>query len=580
MTLLDADPTGQGEDAPGPWQRLWRLPFRWHLAALAIVLLALLPLMSPGSAFTSDEGAYALQAAALEDGGWADDGWAYDYRAAPLDPAGANFPIILSPRSDDSFYTYVSHPAYPVLLTVGRRLLGPVFGMHLLSLIGALGAAAAAWMVAAELDRGSRRLAFWLVAAGPAVANGYVIWAHSLSAALAGVAIALAIRIVRRGPSPLVLGGLGLTLATGALLRSEAVLLALVVAVAVAVAVWRLRRQGIVAGIATLAALAGPTALAVLAERRWTVAIVGGPSDNLQLRGGESSTSYIGGRITGSWHDLFNGYFEQASAMLPVLLTMGLVLGLGFLALRRWRPESRRDLAVVAVAAVGLVAARMILFPGETVTGLFAAWPLALLGVLLLPRRTQGSAPGLGFCLVIVLGFMAAVVLTEYPEGGGVQWGGRFFSPVLVPLGVLAVIGFRHRLADLEPGDRRWAAACLSIVAAATAVLGIFTVAEGRARHDRIVAAVSRHPAPVMVTTFRGLPRIAWREDERLTWMISDKAGLGDLLARLDQNGVTRLSLVTPRADRGLGWPDGWTGEEVDEPALRQSGLGLFLLQR
>jgi len=559
------------EARPGRLRRLWQLPLRGHVAVLTLVLLALLPWMAPDSAFTSDEGAYALQVQSLDHGSWA-----YDYRAAPLDPAGDNFPIVNSPRAGDSFFTYVSHPGYPLLLLGARRLAGPVFGLHLLPLVGAVAAAAAAWMLAAELDRGSRRLAFWLVAASPVVANGYLLWAHSISAAIAGVAITLAVRIARRGPTPLALGGLAVALAAGAMLRSEGVLLALVVAAVVAAC--RLRPAGIIrAGLVGLA-LAGPTALAVLVERRWTVAILGAPSANLEVRGESSSSSYLGGRVTGAWHDLFNGYYDRAPAMLPVLLTVGLVLGLGFLALRRWRPESRRDLAVLAVAVVGLVVARMVLFPDEAVTGLFAAWPLALLGVVLLPRRP--AFPGIGPVVVIVLGFVAAVVLTGYPEGGGVEWGGRFLSPIVVPLGVLAVIGFRHRLAAVSPPDRRWAAGCLSVVAAATAVLGLVAVAEGRARHDRIISAVSRHPAPVTVTTVPGLPRIAWRTDRQLTWMVSDKAGLPALLERLGGQGIDALTVVTDHAGDASRWPEGWTEREVDEPALRHAGLGLFLLER
>ncbi len=561
-----ADAASHDGPAPAPLlRRIWNLPFRWHAAALALVLLALLPLMATGSAFTSDEGAYALQAQSLDDGDWV-----YDYRAAPLDPERANFPLPFSARAGDSFFAYVSHPAYPVLLAAGRRLAGPVLGFHLVPLLGALLAAAAAWLLAAELDPGSRRLAFWLVAAGPVVANGYLLWAHSLSAALAGAAVALAVRVVRRGPRPLaVAGGLALALAAGALLRSEGVLLALVVAVAVAAC--RVRRDGIPRAGALLLALVGPTGLAVLVERWWTAAIVGGASGNLQLRA--NSGPYLEGRITGAWHELFNSHYEDATSMLPVLLTLGLVVGLGSIALKRWGPDSRRDLTVVAVSVVALVAARVILFPHETVTGLLAAWPLALLGVLLLSRSDR--VPQVGLVLAVVAGFTGAILLTQYPEGGGLEWGGRFLSPVGVPLGVLAAIGLRQRLGRLPSPDRRWAAGCLSVVGVATALLGILTIADGRAGHDGIVAAIGRHPAPVMVTTVPGLPRVAWRTHERQAWMLTDTAGLPGLLDRLEDKGIGEMAVVTDEANAVTGWP-GWTGRAVDEPALREVGLGLF----
>jgi peptidoglycan/LPS O-acetylase OafA/YrhL len=259
---------------------------------------------------------------------------------------------------------------------------------------------------------------------------------------------------------------------------------------------------------------------------------------------------------------------------------------LGFVALRRPRPESNRVLGLVAVAAVGLVGVRMALYPTEAVTGLFAAWPLALLGVLLLRRRDRDQGDrdrqrsGVGLLLAVVAGFMAAVVLTQYPEGGGAEWGGRFFSPIVVALAVLAVTGFRHRLADLPPLDRRWAAGCLSVVAVATAVLGLVTVGQGRARHERFIAAVTRHPAEVTVTTVQALPRIAWRTDQELTWMVTDGSGLAPLLDRLDARGLERMAVVTDHGAPSSTWPDGWKATEVDEPSLRGAGLGLFLLER
>ena len=159
--------------------------------------------------------------------------------------------------------------------------------------------------------------------------------------------------------------------------------------VAGVVALYRARRNGIAPGAATLLALAGPTALAVLAERRWTSAIVGSSIDTLRLRESESSASYLGGRLSGAWHELFNAHYSDTASMVPVLLAVGLVVGLGYLALRQWRPRSRQDLVLITVVVVGAVVARMVLFPDDTVTGLFAAWPLGLLGVLLL-RRAPG----------------------------------------------------------------------------------------------------------------------------------------------------------------------------------------------
>ena len=159
---------------------------------------------------------------------------------------------------------------------------------------------------------------------------------------------------------------------------------------------------------------------------------------------------------------------------------------------------------------------------------------------------TSGAAaPGLGLVLAIAAGFLAAVVLTQYPEGGGLEWGGRFLSPIVVPLAVLAVAGFRLRLAGIPRPDLRLAIACLGVVALATAGLGIFAIAEGRSDNDRVIAAFSRHPAPVMVTTVPEVGLLAWRTHAQLTWMFTDEPGLADLFRRLEDGGLSHVAVVT-----------------------------------
>ena len=80
--------------------------------------------------------------------------------------------------------------------------MGRTFGLHLLNLLGVVGAAVAAWLLAGELDPRLRRPAFWLAAGGPVLVNGFLVWAHAPSAALAGLALVAAARIVRRGITP------------------------------------------------------------------------------------------------------------------------------------------------------------------------------------------------------------------------------------------------------------------------------------------------------------------------------------------------------------------------------------------
>ena len=185
--------------------------------------------------------------------------------------------------------------------------------------------------------------------------------------------------------------------------------------------------------------------------------------------------------------------------------------------------------------------------------------------------------------MAIAAGFLVAVVLTQYPEGGGLEWGGRFLSPIVVPLGVLAVTGFRRRLIGIPRPDLRLATACLSIVAVATAGLGIFAIAEGQADNDRVISAFSRHPAPVMVTTVPEVGLLAWRTHEQLTWMLTDEPGLPDLLRRLEDRGLSHVAVVTRvggSADGPRRGPTGGRATRWTSPLCGRCGLGLFELRR
>ncbi|WP_390506333.1 hypothetical protein, partial [Staphylococcus pseudintermedius] len=48
--------------------------------------------------------------------------------------------------------------------------------------------------------------------------------------------------------------------------------------------------------------------------------------------------------------------------------------------------------------------------------------------------------------------FAGAIVATQYADGGAVQWGGRFFAPITVPLAILVVVGLDRLLGALADG--------------------------------------------------------------------------------------------------------------------------------
>src|SRR5262249_761926 len=153
--------------------------------------------------------------------------------------------------------------------------------------------------------------------------NGYSLWAHTLSAAVAGLSLVAAVRIAKRGPTvgrcTAVAGGL----AAGVLLRSEALLFAGVVVVVLAATAQAQRVRLLVLGLAPPAAALG--------ERMWVRAVAGDAYENLRPRG--SGPGIVSSRVAAAWHDLF-----QASGFGVVRLA--LVVAFGALALRRWDPRS------------------------------------------------------------------------------------------------------------------------------------------------------------------------------------------------------------------------------------------------
>ena len=160
------------------------------------------------------------------------------------------------------------HPLWPALLAGASRVLGEAVGLHALGLVGVVVAAAAAWLLAAEIDPRASRGAFWLVAASPVAVNGLILWAHAPSAAAAGVALLAAVRLGRDGPTVGRLVSLALAVVAGVLLRSEGLLLAGAVAVTMVIVARRVRL------VTALPLVAG--AVAWLAERRWVAGIVEG----------------------------------------------------------------------------------------------------------------------------------------------------------------------------------------------------------------------------------------------------------------------------------------------------------------
>ena len=178
------------------------------------------------------------------------------------------------------------------------------------------------------------------------------------------------------------------------------------------------------------------------------------PSD-LVLRTGldgpndPSEPSYIAGRLQGVWHSTVSGS-NTGSIRLRLLLPIALVIVVTVV-LRR-----RRDTGMVPEAAVlGLVvlmALAMVAHPAALIPGFLPAAPVLVLGVV--AALVEGVARPTWLVLLTAVLYTAALFLTQYPDGGNFQWGGRFLTPLVVPLAAVAAIGVAA-IVERRPAGRR-----------------------------------------------------------------------------------------------------------------------------
>jgi hypothetical protein len=157
------------------------------------------------------------------------------------------------------------------------------------------------------------------------------------------------------------------------------------------------------------------------------------------------------------------------------------------------------------------------------------------------------------------------------------EWGGRYLSPIVVPVAVLAAAGLMRALDAVARPDRTRATAMVVIVGLASAGFSLATVGALRSREDAIIAALARHPGQVVVTTRPAYPRLAWRAADRLPWMLTDKAGLPGLVADLRARGVVHLVLVVSEDDPLTGVDAFPSVTEEEEPALADDGMKLVV---
>jgi hypothetical protein len=303
-------------------------------------------------------------------------------------------------------------------------------------------------------------------------------------------------------------GAAGVLLGLGVLLRAEGLLAA--GAMVIVLGVVSVRRRSRVFGLAT-ALMAVLVVLSVGVLRVWTRAIVGASSE---VTDRTSASPFLTGRLSGSWISLLRPISGPGVSVLAGLAGLLAVLVAGWAGWKAGRRHAgRTEIGVLLAVAVALTLIQYALAPGALVSGLLSAWPISgfAIGLFLARREKVEERLLLGFAAV----FAAAVLATQYANGGGAQWGGRYLMPVVVPIcAVLAIeltrVHFLRHRSVLVP---------LVALAVIPSLAGLLAVRTLRADHQALLAPINEAPASVVVTDLPWWPRASWQFPET-EWLL------------------------------------------------------------
>lgn len=530
-----------------------------HVAVYLLVLVALLAVTDRDDSWNLDDGAYATQVATWRETG----GWAYPYRHVDRDPTYRFAPVSHATTTTEGTYPYVKFPAWIVVLRASTEVFGYPLGLHVPPLVFAVAAALAGGLLAEALARRRRLdgpafvLGFWTVALGPIVVHTSALWAHTAAAALGGFAALLLVRAAEgteRRWHPWALAALAGGLCA---IRTEGVLMAVALVVVAAIATWwppegvaRSWRRTVTWTIPSLVA----TAAVRVANSAWGAHLAPGRditiSDSLL-----TDVGFVAARWRGAMRTLLDGLGTTPAATDLAVVVAVLVVAAGLTASR----ASARRTLVGAAALLGLALAliwqRSSAYPYD-LGGLVVAAPVGVAG--LAAWRWQGAPHG-ERALVGLIGLtVGGVLATQYPEGGSVDWGGRFLFVVLVPITVLGALALWRVYRSVPPYGATSDRVVVGALLAVTVVASLAGLRATSASRDAIRVSTDRTVSTEAATIIR-IPRFSARTGWRLLpdadILAADPETAGDALAVLRPRGEP-VAVIGPGADqvRGPGW--------------------------
>lgn len=518
--------------APAPTSRSTGRPLWPHAAGLFVVLVGVALLLGPVARFTSDESAPLLQAQMLADG----EGWTVEHPLVGLDPEGTGFFLTYADGGPAAFAPYAKHPVYPLVL-VPLTAVGGVLGAVLLSCGGAVLAALAAAGLARRIDAGFAVPALWITGLlSPLFFDAQLVAAHTLGAALCGWATWFLLARPRRGIGHTLVACL--LVAAAVLLRTEAVLFGVALGGAFLVVAVRARRYRLVAdGLAVMAV----GIITHVLERRW-LAEIAGPGAALAT-GGVASDGFWSSRVLAAVWTTVAPTGAGAGWTARIVVVVGVLVACAGIALRRRAPDITAATVLLGLAAIGALVGVFLPEP-DAVSGLLAAFPLLLLGLVLF-RREDLRSPEALLLAATVGGFTALVLATQYDVGGAAEWGGRFLALAL-PLFVVLLLIPLVRTAAVLGGAARPMGVALVVLSLGFSVLAVRALETTQRDNGSVVRALTAtldeigggpgaaagEVRPVVLTTWPQMGRFAWRDVDRVRGLVVEP---GDLPARLRQ---------------------------------------------
>lgn len=519
-----------------------------------MLLLVLVPLSRPDTVFFADEGSALAQAQQLADG----EGWTRPLSFPAADPDGLSYPLFVADVRGDRLAPLDHHAVYALMLVPWYAAAGET-GAVLVSVFGCVVAAWLAGCIVRRLRPGLEVAALWAVgAASPLCFDGYLVVAHTLTAALAaGVALAL-LRCLDGERRTMMIATASALAFGGGILRNEALLFAAAVAVVAFLVGARSRDRWVMAfgvGVGS-AAVAARVAESVVRARIFG----GGAATQFTVTTDEGG--WIGHHLSGAFVTLLLPSYGDFGAG-DMALIVGVTCAVGAAVVARRRPDDRSGFLLFGGLAVVSLAVRLALAPGP-VPGVVWACPLLGVGAVLANRNALHKRAST--MLVILVGlFAVAVLLTQYAGGGGREWGWRYFAmalPIAIPIALIAIVDGAARLPS---ADRRLAAQMLVAVCALVSVLAFLALRTTKDDNRQIVegirAGYQATPAadggkPVVVTTQWGtIDRFNWDQVDDTRWLViapTDRSQVAVYLDRIATLGVGQLTFVSTNIEEDL----------------------------